>query len=474
MNLFDDDIQGGSRKGIAFVRRMMGKTKAKHNGYYRKPPAVPFRYKARQPKDWSEHIQRHFGADGAEIVKYDRPAKRTKTDEEKEYDLVHKWAYWGLRENQLEYDESTKRWWIGDTGYAFPPVLWKAPNGESYWGLPHYESREKGKHFDRIAFKADKYPETRGQFSKRYATEKKEGELYHTHDNIFFNGTELEVLDGVVSHSRSFLSREPRYYAWYRVVGEQQKAHKDTDGYAWKVPVFEYTVPEPDKKWSEGREAVERRRKFEAERLREQAMNKYKKAHPTTSKGELERLYPLRDFEAKVKNTGQFKRLEEPGRVRAYRDYTFAFTGEPSLELVEPTETPSTPDETKEAIKNIRSAIKELKNRGTYFAELNKKATGQEDRFNDAITAWEQRKKANDERERPKSKVPVPILAGVGGHSIDEIEGGANYWNSMATMSSDYIRFLLEVIEANNDLLEELGEEPEDATIVNKAGEEQG
>jgi len=185
MNVFDDETTGGSRKGVAFVRRMMRKTKVKHKGEYKKPPAEPFRYDAKKPEDWSEHIQNIFKPDGAEVVKYKRPPKRAKTPEEIKYDQVHRWDYWGLKEKDLEYDEDKKRWWIGDTGYAFPPIAWTDPRDDKvYWGLPRYSSRDKGVHYNRMAFKEDDYPDIPFfMFSKTYANKQWREYIRRNEDN---------------------------------------------------------------------------------------------------------------------------------------------------------------------------------------------------------------------------------------------------------------------------------------------------
>ena len=180
MNLFDETI-GGSRKGVAFVRRMMRNTKEQHDGEYRKPPAKPFRYDKKHPSGWSEHIQDIFKPDGAEIVKYKRPPKRTKTDAEKKYDEVHKWDYWGLKEKDLKYNEARRRWVIKDTNYTFPPIPWTDPrDGRVYWGLPHYTSQDKGVHYDRMAFKEDDFPKIPFfSFSKSYGYK-----LYNANENL--------------------------------------------------------------------------------------------------------------------------------------------------------------------------------------------------------------------------------------------------------------------------------------------------
>jgi hypothetical protein len=401
LNLFEPEEQnifGGSRKGVAFVKKMMRKTKQRHNGVYRKPPAVPFSYDAKQPEDWSEFIQKKFGPDGADVVKYKRPAPRQKSAEEKEYDKVHRWDYWGLNEDELEYDEAQKKWWIGDTDYSFPPIHWKAPNGQKYWGLPHYESHAKGQHFDKIAFPAEegKYPETLGEFSQEYARKNNKRYAQHTEDEIEFGGKEYKVLDGVVSHERNWLTRTPRYYAWYS--GQDDKS----DGWG-----FDHSRPRRD-----------------------------------------------------------IPPADEPDE--AQKPY---------------------------AIKQIKSAIKELKSRVRWAGDLNVKYLAQEEKFSDALARAKEaivRRVASKEygsgwgflsRERQQEQIRrveerldrgngeayndyvAPMNAGVGGKSIKQMNDRIDENNRRASYVNDIVQSLNEVIDTNIGLLEELGGEGEDANV---------
>lgn len=429
-NLFEPEegnIFGGSRKGVAFVRRMMRKTKQRHNGVYRKPPAVPFSYDAKQPEDWSEFIQKKFGPDGADVVKYKRPAPRQKSDEEKEYDKVHRWTYWGIENEDLAYDEDQKKWWIGDTDYSFPPIHWKAPDGKRYWGLPHYESKTKGEHYDKIAFPLDNYPATTGEFSSRYAKENKGGETAHSYDEEEIGSKEYRVLDGVVSHSKEWLGRRPRYYYWVKYTagdGGEVGRYRNLYDYTYETP----TDGKPNT-WSRGIVGVRR--------------------------------------------------------------------GGAVLEEAEPADEANTPEEKAVAIKQIQTAITEIKTRIRNFGELNIKANSQEQIYGDAESkakdivasreaskeygkGWgvlsqarrteEIRKMYNtlDARDGAGFKEKAfPMTAGVGGKSFAQLENYISHWNGIASQTSENVAFYLELLTKNVDLVEELGGEA-DAGVKGK------
>jgi len=429
MNIFEEphNIFGGSRKGVAFVKKMMRLTKNKHNGVYRKPPHIPFNYSARDDEDWSEFIQKHFGRDGAEIKKYKRPPPRVKSDEDKEYDEVHKWSYWGLDKDDLDYDERQKKWWIGDTGYSFPPVHWKAPNGKSYWGLPHYEDKAKGTHFDKIAFPMDNYPQTKGEFSRKYAMDKKEGETSHTYDEVEFGDKTFRVEDGVVSHARDWAGRRPRYYYWV-------KGGTGTDRYN-QAYSYKYIIP-------------------------------------------------------------------KTGQPNTWSRTIIGERGEKQLEDDPPPDEPKDDAEKEEAVKQIKTAVNEIKHRIRTNGDLNFVAFQKSERYSDALSkakdvvayreavkdygsGWAFLSKTRQDEEERKmydildarngdgfKEKAFPMNSGVGGKSFAQLENYIDHWDTLAGMYNETVSFYLDLMDKNIELIEEYGGEEDDSVESKKTHRE--
>lgn len=430
LNLFEPEehnIFGGSRKGVAFVRRMMRNTKTKHNGEYRKPPAVPFSYDAKQPEDWSEFIQKHFGATGAEIKKYKRPAPRQKSEEEKEYDKVHRWAYWGIDEADLEYDEAQKKWWIGDTDYSFPPVHWKAPDGKRYWGLPHYESHDKGQHFDKIAFPLDNYPSTTGEFSRKYAMEKKDGEYSHSYDNEEIGNKEYIVLDGVVSHSKEWLGRRPRYYYWVK--------YREGDGgeVGRYKNLFEYTYETP----AEGKPNTWNRDIVGVRRGQAQLVEADPPDEADTPEEKAVAIHQIQtainEIKTRIRNFGELN-IKANDQERKYGDAE---------------------SRAKDAVA-FREASKEY---GRGWGSLS------EARRTEAIRKMYDSMDARDGAGF-KEKA-FPMNAGVGGKSFAQLENYISHWNGVASQTSENVAFYLDLLNKNVELVNDLGGEA-DAGVKGK------
>ena len=166
MDIFEEQHEGAGRKGVAFVAKMMRKTKNQHGGEYRKPPARPFKYNVKDPENWSKFIQHHFGDE--EPVPYKRP-KKEPTEEDKKYNEVHKWEYWGLDKDDFKYDEK-HRYWIDKDGITYPPFQWTNAHGDSWWGLrvkelplkdanPEYAKQLARNHFKAMIFRWDDAPD---------------------------------------------------------------------------------------------------------------------------------------------------------------------------------------------------------------------------------------------------------------------------------------------------------------------------
>jgi len=454
MNLFDDDLYGGGNYPL--IAKMMAKTKAYH-GSYRKPPKGGFTYDTKEPEGWSEHIQKHLGEDGVEPVKYKRPPPRVKTEEEQEYDRVHKFEYWGLDKSKMEYSEEQQRWYDPESGYAFPPIHFKDHDGKMFWGIPHYaEKPSKGQHYDSLAFHLDdagkikvpanwtSTPRNTKMRNGRYppGAEREEVEMGEDQEG---NTITLERIEAVRSQNRNLLtSKHPRYFWWYHEEdSEYYDGHKF---YGGDKPVM--VEPEATAETEEQKEVALKQlataMKLLAKRIgivgdyNDKRRIEKERLEATLERGE----EILEQREANQKRRGLLdERVRRRGTARDPKDIKFRVeTGFAYRNrYVEPGSTFSLPFGTSE-----REA-KEV------VGATNAKA-------------FIRAKEANIDKREKARRPSFPKDAGSGGISKEQLEARINKKDDQMTYSAKYVEFMLEVLAKNEDVVEEI--DPDDPLVM--------